>query len=349
MRFLNKTIFLFLFSTIMFAQNNPGPRFGHSMVVYDGKIYLFGGAKPAAILNKAFTVKKDTADNFIESSDLFSYTLANGTWQIESPLTSPPKRKNHSANVWNGKMVVYGGDSSGNVKNDLWNYDFLTKEWTQMPVGGTPPPVADHSATVTGNILVIAGGRNQAGLSRDSVEAINLENTSEGFTLKHPLPEPLQSGGMYNIDDVLYFVGGIWHDWDSSTPGNQPSYSAYTYRLCPVGSNWTAVSSSGFVKEAAKYAGVYLPERNEYYLIGGEKYNYTLNIPEPINVVSVINTATNYWNELNRDSVITPVTENAAISLPDYHGLADSMPNQYSIQNVSGSRIFIYGELTAII
>jgi N-acetylneuraminic acid mutarotase len=338
--FIKTALFILLSSYLIYSQNNPGPRYGHTMVYYGGKVYLFGGAKPINVLNKSHSMKKDTSDNVIEQNDICSYNPATGIWESLAPINPPPKRKNHTANVWNDKMVVFGGDSSDVLKDDLWTYEFQNNTWTQLPVGGTPPKVTNHTATIEGNILVIAGGADSSDVSSPEVSQLNLNESSNGFTAKPSLPEPLQNGGMYYYNNIYWFVGGIWHDWDTSTPGNQPSYSSYIHQLTATGSNWSTVTTSGYSTEAAKFAGVFVPETNRYYIIGGEKYDYSKSITLPMKGIVELNTVSLAFEMIDPDTDTVGVKESAAVYVPQF--LNQNM-NKSSGEYSGSARILIFG------
>jgi len=314
------------------------------MVAYNGNIYVFGGAANSASTSRMFKSAKLNAVEEITLNDLWAYVDSDKVWREEKPVVTPPKRKGHSANVWNGKMIVYGGEQSGGLLNDLWAYDFTTQTWTQMPVGGTPPKVADHASEINGDFLVIAGGKDSMDTSCDNVVQINLNETSSGFTSKPDLPEPLQSGEMYYLNDYFYFLGGIWNDWDSSTPGDQPSYSMYMHRISSTCVSWGTITPTGAVQEVAKFGGVYIPGLSEYYIIGGEKYDYTNNKPVQTNKVIKVVTTSNAWSEVLHDSDNVGLSQLAAVYLPKDSG---SSNNRYfnNIKSSSSGYIYYYGGL----
>jgi fibronectin type 3 domain-containing protein len=290
--FLLFSIF-FLYHTEAVAQNNPGPRYGHTMVAYNGKIYLFGGGSSTSL------GKTSGQNNVCEVlNDLWAYNI-DDFWERIPKEDTPPTRKGHSANVWNGKMVVYGGENSTGTLNDLWTYDFSTMEWAQLTVGGNPPAVSNHSAVIDGNNLVIAGGKDSKNRSLDSCCVIDLNNTEQGFENKPNLPEPLQSGGMFLYNSSYYYVGGIWDDWDASSPGSQPSYSKNVWMLDANSSSWSQVQTSGDAVEVGKFGGVYDQDKNIYYLVGGESYDYNQNKPVPRQTVRIFNPTTKKFEEVD--------------------------------------------------
>lgn len=96
------------------APVKPCIRGSSSMVVHQGKGYIFGGM----------------ADDNIKLNDLWELDIATETYkQLTLPAASyqPSQRSGHSANMYNGKMVVFGGILELTKElNELLLYDFKT-------------------------------------------------------------------------------------------------------------------------------------------------------------------------------------------------------------------------------
>lgn len=89
-----------------------------------------------------------------------------GTWEevkVIAPL--PPRRCNHSAEMIDNKLVIYGGqDISEGVLDDLWilnlNLEYtLEEKWTKIPCGPeSPGPLCRHSSVAYKGKKYILGG-----------------------------------------------------------------------------------------------------------------------------------------------------------------------------------------------
>ena len=76
------------------SKTAPCVRASHSSVHHNGKIYIFGG--------------QDDDNNKL--SDLWEFDLATEQWrEIEVAGTVPSARSGHSANIYKGKMYIFGG------------------------------------------------------------------------------------------------------------------------------------------------------------------------------------------------------------------------------------------------
>lgn len=88
------------------AKHGPCARYGHSMVAYQNKLYVFGGRTRDAFLN-----------------DLWEFDIAAGTWrQPPTTFIVPTTRYRHSATVLEEKfMIIIGGSSKDtSAHSDVW-------------------------------------------------------------------------------------------------------------------------------------------------------------------------------------------------------------------------------------
>ncbi|KAK5577018.1 hypothetical protein RB653_001955 [Dictyostelium firmibasis] len=151
------------------------PEFGRlgSAVVYkhlDGTkcIYFFGGyGKDSNPTNKLykFDIKSEEWEEVLQKSN-------NNTQQQE--IIIPESRYGHSANVFQDKMLVYGGYSKKKgFLRDFYSFDFDKEEWKQILTEG-PPRRRRHSTVLIENYdgtnkpkLYLYGGSYQSCLYND--------------------------------------------------------------------------------------------------------------------------------------------------------------------------------------
>lgn len=92
----------------------PCKRSGHSAVVYNDKMYIFGGVD----------------DEINRLNDLWEFDLKKKTW-LELKVDNPPAPRNsHSANLFHNYMIIFGGmhDLTKEL-NDLYAFDFNSQTW----------------------------------------------------------------------------------------------------------------------------------------------------------------------------------------------------------------------------
>jgi dynein heavy chain len=95
----------------------PSPRANSSCVLYEGKIYLFGGHGGLSYSRIAY-------------NDLYSFDLETETWEKIVPSNNAPDgRGGHSTFASDGKIFVYGGWNSEMQFNNVMQFDLEKKEW----------------------------------------------------------------------------------------------------------------------------------------------------------------------------------------------------------------------------
>nr|CAI5831057.1 unnamed protein product [Callosobruchus analis] len=126
----------------------------HTAVVYKDCIYVFGG-------EVGFSAATETP--------LWVYDIRGNSWKkkrTKKGVTTPKGRRGHTALVYNGSMLIYGGyqDLKGSC-NELWAYHFDTDSWHLLsPSSSTessstcPPARHKHSAVLSDGCMWIFGG-----------------------------------------------------------------------------------------------------------------------------------------------------------------------------------------------
>jgi len=106
----------------------------HSAVVYDNKLWLFGGY---------------SGERF--SSSLYSYDFATNECKIiQQHGEIPPERSAHVGVVYGSKMYIFGGWNGAEQNNDLYSFDFENYAWKKINYKGpAPAPRCSHAAVVS--------------------------------------------------------------------------------------------------------------------------------------------------------------------------------------------------------
>uniref|UniRef100_A0A7N0RGD7 F-box domain-containing protein n=1 Tax=Kalanchoe fedtschenkoi TaxID=63787 RepID=A0A7N0RGD7_KALFE len=135
----------------------PTGRFGHTCVVLDDCLVLFGG------INDNGLRQNDTWVGKIECSEATGITL---TWNMLNVGTHvPPPRGAHAACCIGNSMVVHGGIGLSGVRlGDTWVLDLSSSDcfgtWTEICPILDPPARSGHSLTsIGGTKAVLFGGR----------------------------------------------------------------------------------------------------------------------------------------------------------------------------------------------
>ncbi|CAF2252329.1 unnamed protein product [Rotaria magnacalcarata] len=128
----------------------PFSRYGHTIVVYKRKFYLWGGRN----------------DHPVPCNRLFCFDPRSRQWSIVSVVGDfvPSPRDGHTACCINDRMYIFGGfeDDTQQFSNDLFYFDFIESSWhlNQTKIGDVIPQWRDfHSATELDGQMYVFGGR----------------------------------------------------------------------------------------------------------------------------------------------------------------------------------------------
>ncbi|CAG2195394.1 Attractin-like protein 1 [Mytilus edulis] len=130
------------------STNNPESRYGHTLLEYQGKLYMFGGV-----------VDKDT------TKELWVYDLSsNDTWIVPRTFGSVVEGGFGHSSVYDphSKLIyVYGGYHAGDTSSDqlsdkLYSFDISTRFWKTLPRNERPRYL--HSAVLIGGLMLVFGG-----------------------------------------------------------------------------------------------------------------------------------------------------------------------------------------------
>lgn len=143
-----------------FIQNNaehPAPRYRHEVVIYNNKIYVFGGG---------------TATECDKFQFIYAFNLHKKSWErIKTIGPFPEERKCHSC-VKDDKFVfVMGGLNQDKMFSDAWKLDLESLKWNQMPFD-MAQPVYFHSSAIDeeeGKIVTFGGVTNLENNDRTNV------------------------------------------------------------------------------------------------------------------------------------------------------------------------------------
>ncbi|KAL0209637.1 hypothetical protein RCL1_008475 [Eukaryota sp. TZLM3-RCL] len=141
--------------------SSPSPRYGHTLVSYGSKLYLFGGAKqkPSHYFNDLWVFDTVSEQWSCSSPDKLSHYTPEGRYghlMVYVPLLE--------------SFLIYGGSATeGKRMTDAWMCNPKTKSFTKYTFASnsalsTPSALAHASATtITDDGIMIVGGQNRSG------------------------------------------------------------------------------------------------------------------------------------------------------------------------------------------
>lgn len=144
----------------------PGGRHGHTSVVYNKQMWLYGGST-----------------DLMAKQDLWSYSFGVNTWERIKCKFGPPALVGHSAVVVGTRMFVFGGEVSRAPNSQLWYFCFKTYKWTQLMLKDQIPALTFHCA-----VLVSPSAQHDSAVKANSVP--HLQRKIARQTLERPRSSP---------------------------------------------------------------------------------------------------------------------------------------------------------------
>lgn len=149
-------------------------RMEFSALVFDNKLWIFGGSK------------LDTAFNFVDLNDVW-YTTNGVSWISATPAANWTPRAISASTVYNGKMWVFGGQchfpcvQPGGFLNDAW-YSINGVNWTQSSTQVVPSLnfISILNAFVLNNTLHVISGESPVPLPPGPATDIKIYTSKNG-------------------------------------------------------------------------------------------------------------------------------------------------------------------------
>ncbi|XP_042161651.1 kelch domain-containing protein 3 isoform X1 [Oncorhynchus tshawytscha] len=187
------------------ARDVPYMRYGHTAVLLDDTIYIWGG-------------RNDTEG---ACNVLYAFHVNNHRWNTPKISgTVPGARDGHSACILGKAMYIFGGyeQLADCFSNDIHKLDTTTMAWSLVNARGTPARWRDfHSATIIGTKMFVFGGRadrfgpfhSSNEIYCNKIKVFDTETNSWLNTATAQLPpEGRRSHSAFSYNGELYIFGG---------------------------------------------------------------------------------------------------------------------------------------------
>lgn len=179
-------------------QTFPRPRFGHSAVAKDEKLYIFGGEDEEGFCNSFYEYSLNE-DQWVDKQQTSSESMDHQA-EPQGALRVEPRSRHAACLAEDGsRMYISGGItiveedgvSDKQVHNDLYWYDFDSEEW-----GPRLDFVQrfDHTITTHNNKVWAFGGFSAEIVRVDQVAWLNLDTFSIGTVqITHSIPAAIST------------------------------------------------------------------------------------------------------------------------------------------------------------
>ncbi|CAB4029088.1 E3 ubiquitin- ligase NRDP1-like [Paramuricea clavata] len=178
----------------MFDGKLPVKLSDHDVTVYEDKLCIIGGYN---------WNEKKTSDAIYELSLAPPYTV-----KLLARMLQP--RRNHRAEIVNGKLFILGGITTGWPKNGTDGvvvYDFIKNEIKPCP--SLYKPVSGMSTVTWGNIIIVVGGQDKNDQVLNDVIMYHIE--TGGSERLPSLKHKRRGASAVIMHDVIVVLGG-WNE-----------------------------------------------------------------------------------------------------------------------------------------
>jgi N-acetylneuraminic acid mutarotase len=173
---------------------------GHSSIIYQNNLILFGGAS-----NYDFS-------NFV-STNSFSFVdiknLKFEEFQVKNP---PPIRALHSCILnYKHEMIIFGGlNKSISPLDHMHSFSFESKQWKTINHQGFPRKGLNmHAAQSIDHYMYVFGGRSERGVENLLLRFNFISETFEMIQFDiHRFPSPRFLLNSFTFDGLFYILGG---------------------------------------------------------------------------------------------------------------------------------------------
>mmetsp|Transcript_14690 Transcript_14690/g.14310 ORF Transcript_14690/g.14310 Transcript_14690/m.14310 type:complete len:320 (+) Transcript_14690:639-1598(+) len=183
---------------ISLVGENPSERTDHSMVLYDGSLYIFGGY-----------------DGKTRFGDLHKCNLKSGTYKwrkMEGDGPSPLNRFGHTACIYEHSMFIFGGWNGHDTLDDIFQYSFASNYWYEIKrvKGLRPPPRYRHTAITCNSQMIVFGGVDTNQQRFNDLFTYDFEKRKWTMTpTTGHLPQPRTFHRAIMFENVMYVIGGF--------------------------------------------------------------------------------------------------------------------------------------------
>lgn len=174
------------------SENAPAQRTDHSIVEFDGGLYIYGGRDEVKIF-----------------SDLHRYSLKDDTWECISSFVSEPKlRFGHTAVKIGNEMIVFGGWDGVTTLSDLFAFNFETKKWREIEADGEIKGRYRHVSVASKTAMYVFGGIDQYTERFNDLYEFQDNKWTKVITIGVP-PSPRTFHQAVYFSGSIYIMGGF--------------------------------------------------------------------------------------------------------------------------------------------
>ncbi|XP_062573722.1 attractin-like protein 1, partial [Saccostrea cucullata] len=243
---------------------SPPPRYGHSVVAYQNKLYVFGGV-----------------EGNVTSRDLWIFNTTALTWSVQhynSTVPIPMGVAGHTAHIVRGVMyVLFGYSPIYGYQNRIQEYNIANESWSVPRTRGALVQGGyGHSSVyypALDKIYIYGGYHARSTSNYDLTDQLYSFEPATRTWIKlrrNQLPRYLHSAVI--IDGMMIVFGGNTHN-DTSISLGAKCYSPDVLQYDIKCNTWSQLNSSVLASQGARYGHsavtVHRNGRTEMLVLGG--------------------------------------------------------------------------------
>ncbi len=167
------------------------PRAGAASVVWQNKIYVFGG--------------KSLNNRILKTVEVYDPTT--GQWDTTSVKPMKKGRYNLAAVVFQNKIYIIGGRNDDDVSDDVYVYDPVQNSWSKAQE--LHKEREGHTAAIVNGRIYVLGGQDEDHFLVDEVEWYD-KTKNKWMEDMTPMVQPRVAALSLSINDMLYMFGGYF-------------------------------------------------------------------------------------------------------------------------------------------
>lgn len=163
------------------AYNLPAARAGHSMVAYNGYLYVLGGVDSAGVRSNTVYIAKLGANGEPSLWHPTDSNKTNWSYWYTSSITLTSERSYAAAAAFNNRIYLVGGQTTASPGGvTTVEYAELTpigtySSWSTTGMTALPSALNSHSLQIYNNRMYVIGGNSNAAMV-DAVRYIKINN-----------------------------------------------------------------------------------------------------------------------------------------------------------------------------
>lgn len=294
MKTIISAISIFLFITVFaYAEDTIPSRYGHTMTIVDGEIYIFGGV--GGSVSKEGPVY----------NDLSKFDVESGSFEQINPIGDlPPARHGHAAFEYMGNLMVFYGENDNGALDDIWIYDPESNTWTEQDNTGANIPESRSYPVCSkdGSTIYLTSGLSNAG--DGLMDSWSYDLSTNEWSSMEDYPGACAGGAGFTYDGNPHVFAGFDPDAKFISFRND----IWVFLIASL--YWDFVNQSGLTISERSFFSFVLTYAAIVYIFGGMDYDKDI----ALNDSYVLDLSTFTWSQLSDGPHLS---KSAAVFLDD--------------------------------